>query len=105
MVLVLRGVFLEAGNVSAIRKENVRTSVSVVVKDSDSAGHRFRNVASFCLTILQLKGNGLELEVNRRRRLRKGSSEFSKSEDQGEGENERGPHQEKKGWLSPPLVF
>src|SRR6266700_2838908 len=61
---ILGSILFQRGDIRAVREENVRTAIAVVVEDRHSSGHGFRSVAGGCLGIFQAKGNLLQLKRN-----------------------------------------
>src|SRR5277367_3944261 len=61
------GVVLFQGcEVRAIREEDIRAAVLIVVKDGDASGHGCRQMTGFCFRVLELERYRFELKEDRR---------------------------------------
>src|ERR1700728_2509057 len=68
-VAVSRRLLFQGGDIGAVGKENVGTSVAVVIEDGHSAGHGFGSVLCGRLAVLQAEGDFLQFEPDGTGRL------------------------------------
>src|SRR5208283_458410 len=64
-VVILRGVFAECRYIGAIREENIKLTIVVVVENCDAAGHRFRGMVLGSFAAVECEIDRLKGEIDR----------------------------------------